>query len=97
MGRDPWTIEFDPERTNGEWQGNRVPRPVGVSFIRKQSERRPFSDLDAWDEEIAEQQRQKAALEAKEKSRAEHEAKQAESAVVAPPEPVKPQARRKKA
>jgi hypothetical protein len=74
--------------------GNRPPKPAGVQLIRRHDQRRPMIDIEEGDVEAAEEQRRKAILDEKERSRAEYQAKAAASA----PKPVKakPQAKRKK-
>jgi hypothetical protein len=76
--------------------GNRPPKPTGVQLIRRFDQRRPMIDIEEGDMEAAEEQRRKAILEEKERSRAEHQAKVAAAAPTSKPLKAKPQAKRKK-
>jgi hypothetical protein len=89
-------VNLDP---NADFIGNRPPKPEGVQLIRRHDQRRPMIDIEEGDVEAAEEQRRKAILEAKERSRAEHQAKLAAAATAPAPKPVKakPPAKHKKA
>jgi len=78
--------------------GNRPPKPAGVQLIRRFDQRRPMIDIEEGDVEAAEEQRRRAILEEKERSRAEHQAKLEALAPAPAPKPVKakPQAKLKK-
>ena len=58
---------------------NGMPMDAPRSLIRKSSDRKPMLDLDAMDEAAELEIARKAQIEAKEKSRLEHQAAQAEA------------------